>query len=240
MSSAAAEAGRAMVEDAVDEDKALSLAKQYLAQQRDEASTAAPQEAAEAAEQEPEAEEFDYEAELPPEIQQNLEGPEDEPELELEAEEPNWETDEDEEYVDDDVQKERNKRVALEKKVAWLEGNALTRNRKTWVEKDGKYFPFANVEEIATKASSRKEFDRMAKSENDRIKALPAVQRILAQKTGESKQPTADEWGAPSSGPGLVPSNADEAQIKLEAARKTGSLPKVIKAMFDTGKIKNL
>ena len=187
--------------------------------------------------QETEAEDMD---ELDPEIPDELAAlvEDDEPDFtEAEEEEPDYQPEDDEEYDDPAVKAERNKRIALEKKVRWLEEQKLKNDRKRWVEKDARFFPWANAEDIASRASSRKQFAQMMKAENERIKKLPAVQKILAER---GKTEIKEQWGTPSAGPGLVPTQASDAKTQMERARATGSLKEQIKGLFDSGKIENL
>jgi hypothetical protein len=220
-------------------EAALVAAADLVEEARGEAeavATDAPAEPEEGQEQVAD-EELGFDLELPAEIQANLEGPEDDY-VPVAEEEPTFELDEEDEYADPAVLEERNKRIALEKKLKWLEEKQLVQSRKQWLEKDGKYFPFANLDEIAAKATSRKEFDRLAKAENDRIKSLPGIQRLLEAKPEAPGPSVADQWGQPAAGPGLVPSDADAIQQNLEKARKTGNVQGAVRALLDSGKIR--
>lgn len=189
----------------------------------------------EAVEQEPEAE-FDPSPELPDDLVAELDEPDfEEPEASFEPEE-KYEAEEDE-YEDPALSAERNKRVALEKKLKWLEEQKLKSDRKRWVEKDAKYFPLADVQSIAQRAKSRGEFARLAKAENERIKKIPGIAKMISEK---SKQEIVDQWGEPSGGPGMVPSDATDAAEKHAKVRREGNLKETIKSMFETGAIKNV
>ena len=194
---------------------------------------------AQEAPEEAEGQETEAEFNLEPEIPDELASLMDEPDIE---DEPTYQEPQDdyqveaEEYEDPAVTAERNKRIALEKKLKWLEEQKLSSDRKRWVEKDGPFFPYADAEGIAARCSSRKEFAREAKRENERIKKLPGVKKMMEQMRA---QQITDEWGSPTAGPGPVPASAIESKEKLEAARRTGNLKNVVGALFETGKIKS-
>ena len=193
--------------------------------------TEAPQITEQVVEQEPAPEpEFSIDRELPEDIQLDLDT-EDEldlPELEAEEEPEQYE---DDEYADEAVLAERKKRVALEKKLAYVQNQKLKADRKTWVERDAEYFPLADAKGIAERASSRREFRRLAKAEHERLKPFFLAQ-VKAREDAlreAHQQKQAQAWGKPMTGPS-VPTEATEYVENIEKARRTGSLRETIKA----------
>lgn len=224
--SAATEAAAGLVDDLVGAEQAAEV----------------PQEAAQAAEQTKETVdtvEFDLAPELPDDLQMEMAGPD----PEAYEVEPVYQddTEDDDEYEDPAVTAERNKRKALEKKVAWMEEQQLLQARARWVEKDAQYFPLVNAEEIAAKASSRREFARLAKAENDRLKPLVekfvAAEREKVAQTGQAQQAElAEAWGKPTAGPGYVPAEALETAAQIEKIRKAGSFLDATRARLGLGR----
>lgn len=202
-----------------------------------EASPEAPQEAEPVAETQPEAEieneeeELSLEAELPDDLEDDEEyALEDEPHDEVE-----------DEYLDPEVQEERNKRIAAEKRLRHIEAENLKRARKEWVAKDGNRYLLADVAKIAAESKSRREFNRKALDEHNRIKSLPGVQNLINKQqagTQTREEQLVDQWGKPSTGPGLVPSDAQEATAAVDAAFKRGGLAASVKEMLTRGIVK--
>lgn len=218
-------------------DAATEAAQSLLAEAED--ATDAPQVSEEGEEQTPEVvDEFDME--LPADLAAEIEATPDfesepEPEASFEEEE------EPDEYEDPAVAEVKSQLRKTQKQLAWEKEQRLKQSRKQWVDKDGKYFPLADVKGIADKAQSRREFARLAKEENDRIKALPGVKKLLAAKAGASgaaeQAEQAEAWGTPATGSGLVPSEAAEAQAQIDKARATKGFRGAVTEMLKTGKV---
>lgn len=212
------------------DEAALAAANAILDQARNEdaPSPDAPQEAEEAVEQEPEAE-FDLNAELPEDLEDEDFSVED-----TTYDEPD---EEDEDYLDPAVTEERNRRIAAEKKLQYMEKQRMDEARKNWVLKDGKRYLLADIKTIAKTATSRREFNKQALAEHNRIKELPGVQKLMrgGPKTDEQMR---DAWGSPTSGAGLVPAEAEEAQLRVDKAFKTKGLTASISEMIKSGLIR--
>lgn len=231
MSNAATEAAAGLVEDLVGAEAATEAPQQ-----------AEQQEAVEQAEETVDTVELDLSPELPDDLAQEIAMPDfedDTPEPTFTAEEPY--DDSEDEYEDPAVTAERNKRKALEKKVAWMEQQQLIQARARWVEKDAQYFPLVNAEEIAAKSSSRREFARLAKAENDRLKPLVEkfveAERAKVAQTGQQQQAElAEAWGKPTAGPGYVPAEAIETMEQIQKIRKAGSFLDATRARLGLGR----
>lgn len=184
----------------------------------------------------PEEPEFEIDPQLPDDILADIDVEEEPPVEEEEEDFPGeaGEYDEDEEYADERLLAERKKRVAAEKKAAWLETQKLKADRKRWIEKEADYFPLADVESIAGRSSSRREFRRLAAAEQKRMvprfkRALKAAQAEAKAEVEQRREEVAQAWGKPVSGPPM-PAQAAHQMSRIDQARQTGSLIETIKA----------
>ncbi len=191
---------------------------------------------------------FDLTASLPPDLEEELAEPDfsydDEPEPSF-AQASEAEAEEDE-YEDEAVTAEKMKRRALEKKIAWMEGEQLKQNRTRWIEKDLPHFPalasFPNIaKDIANTSTSRRDFGRKALEQNKILaegmkgyveKVVGNVDKQKAQQQAE----LAEAWGSPTTGPGWVPSEAAQHAESVQKIRKAGSLLDATRARLGMGR----
>lgn len=170
--------------------------------------------------------EFTLDPEVPEEIRALVEEPdfEAEAEEEIEAEEEDW-VEGEEQYVDPQLQEERKKRIALEKKLAYVEQQRVKDARKTWEQEAAKFYPLANVKKID--ATSRRAFLRAAKQAHDdnKLFVLAAIEDKKKELEAEREQIRAEvraeleaAWGRPISGSSQVQAAAPDQQRKIDKA----------------------
>jgi hypothetical protein len=175
-----------------------------------------------------------YEVEVPQDILDEL----DEPDFTAEAE-AEVNNDEDLNYEDGDTE-ERKKRIAAEKRTAWLEGRLADQSRAKWKAEATKYFPLSEHALNDIKADSRRAFLREARAAHDSVvpyikplieKLKAAEEQAKAEGALEGRQEARVAWGNPTTGPGSVPVQAGASNAELAEARKSGNLAKVISVM---------
>jgi len=198
---------------------------------------ASGQEAAVAQEDEQETVELPtFEVELPEDLEAELDAPDFEAEAEAEV------IDDGEEYVEgyEVDSEERRKRIAAEKKAAWLEGRLAETNRSKWEAEAKKYFPLSEHALANIKADSRRAFLREARTAHQAVlpyvkplvdKLAEAEAAVKAQAKADGRQEAQAAWGTPTSGPGSAPVAASARNEELDAARRSGNLAKVIGIM---------
>lgn len=140
------------------------------------------------------------------------------------------------EYQDpEDLQKQLHK---LRKELEFHKTQRASDNQKRWRQSAEKRFPLADFDSIT--ATSRRSFERAAaqshnanynilKPHLDAFKTAKATLKETA--LAEAKAEATAAWGTATTGPGQPPSEAREKQEKLEKARATGDLSKIIGAM---------
>lgn len=198
---------------------------------------------------EPEAEEPEAEAELPPEAPAEwlAEEPDFEAEARAELEIEPDETEEefvDEGYVDPQIQEERVRRIAAEKRAAHLETLRLKDARKSWVTEALEHAPLA-VHEFGEdlagiEATSKRDFLRKAAAGHNKIRGIaqaisPNVKAEVDQVKAEAKAAAERGYGQPTVGPGSAPAQAGEQAAKVAAGRAQKGLRGAIGAMLDGG-----
>jgi hypothetical protein len=196
--------------------------------------------AAQKVEQEAAVEIPSYEADVPDDLLAEL----DEPDFEAEAEAET--SGGEEEYVEgfEADSEERKRRIAAEKKAVWLEQRLAEQNKGKWQAEAKKYFPLSEHALANIKADSRRAFLREARAAHEAILPYvkPLVERLAEvtqsakeQARAEGRGEAAAAWGAPTTGPGVVPVKASANEAELEAARKTGNLAKIIGVLMKQG-----
>lgn len=174
-----------------------------------------------------------YEVELPEDLLAELDTPdfEEEAEHEIEAAPETYD-----EYAEEDSE-ERKKRIAAERKAQWFEGRLNEQNRSKWEDEAKKYFPLSEHALKDIKANSRRAFLREARAAHDKVLPYvkPLVERLISsteQAKADAKTEGRDEaaaaWGAPTTGPGVVPVSSSADKAELEAARKSRNLSKIV------------
>lgn len=173
-----------------------------------------------------------------PEVPQDIFDELDEPDFTAEAE-AEVNDDEDLSYEDGDTE-ERKRRIAAEKRTAWLEGRLADQNRSKWEAEAKKYFPLSEHALKSIKADSRRAFLREARAAHDSVvpyvrplveQLAKATEQTKAEARLEGRQEAANAWGAPTTGPGQVPVQAGQRNDELAEARKSGNLAKIITVM---------
>lgn len=113
-------------------------------------------------------------------------------------------------------------------------------NSAKWAKEAAMRFPYANLNGID--ATSKRAYLRAAAlSHNSNYAALrPLIEslsaaraRLASEASVDARAAAAEAWGKPTTGPGVAPLEAGEAQAKLNEARRTGSLTNSIKALLD-------
>jgi hypothetical protein len=202
-----------------------------------------PQVVEQAAEQE-EVIELDLTPDLPEDLQAEINLPDFEEEAApAYTPEPEYEA---EEYEDEAVTAERNKRIAAEKKLAWIEAEKLKADRLRWVEKDLPHFPalasFPKIaKELADSSTSRRDFGRKAQEQNQLLAEgmkgyVEKVAGNMSKQAEKQQEELAEAWGRPTAGPGYVPAEALETAVQIQKVRKAGSLLDATRARLGLGR----
>ena len=228
------------------EETAASAAEQLAqalvsADEAPEEASGSEEVAAEAQAQPEATSEFELEPEIPDDVREFLEEPnfEEEAETEVEASQP--EEYNEEEYTDPALAEERKKRIAAEKKAAWLEQQRVQANLGKWREEAVKYFPLSQPVLDDITATSRRGFLREAQRAHE--KTLPVFKQVAEMfeaklKTAQTQADEAErdiekaQWGPATSGPGGVPPEAAALQAKranYDLAKSRGNLVDMIK-----------
>lgn len=179
--------------------------------------------------------------EIPPDIKELLEEPdfEAETEAELAAEQAVEEEDENYEFEDDAVAKERKARIAAEKKAQWLEAQRLKDKRPDWKKEALKYFPHSKpfIDKIVNEATSRRAVLRQANAYHEQIAAhvgsiAPAVPQDETALRAAIRAEMEAAWGKPLTGPNAtqVPTEALDQAQRWEQARSRGDQVGMLKA----------
>ncbi len=148
------------------------------------------------------------------------------------------------EFVDPD---ELARRLAIaEKRLAFAEQKRAEAERNKWVTEAQKFFPFADASKIT--ATSRRAFLRQARDAHQSVAShvTPLLADIEAAKEAarkqayeEAKVEAASAWGKPNlgGGPSGAPVEAADAADRLDAARNSRNMTKVVKALMEGNRI---
>lgn len=117
---------------------------------------------------------------------------------------------------------ERRKRIKAERQLHWLQDQALETRRSNWCERDSKFFPYLSkeaVREIANQATSRRQFAKLARAQNEQVKkvAAPIIERELEKQRVDRKVALKAAWGSPVAGSG-VPAGAARVESAVRKA----------------------
>ena len=132
----------------------------------------------------------------------------------------------DEQYASEETVAERKRRVAAEKKAAWLEERLADTNRDKWTAEAEKYFPYASHALKDIKATSRRQFLKQAQAKHEEMKPhlatyLKAAGTVVTQTVEAARSAAETEvkesWGKPT----VDASNAvtQEAVFEAEVAK---------------------
>lgn len=187
---------------------------------------------------------FDFNPNIPEDIQSELDAADLDAEVEAEVAAYEPPTDEWGNPVEQDGEAVR-EQVKLRKRLEYLEKQLADSKKKNWAEEAEKFFPLSKHALDSIQATSRRAYLRAAKAEHDRI--LPHVQGYLAQAKVEvdAERATAQEttraevkdaWGKPLTGPddtaGAEADLARRVELAGEKTRATGSLAHVFREML--------
>lgn len=185
-----------------------------------------------------------------PEDYQELSGMPDfdaEAEAEVQHEEHEQQEEDDYQYQDESVVAERKKRIAAEKRAAWLEQRNVEQNIGKWKAEAIKYYPLAQpfIDAGLVKADSRRAFAREAKRVHETMKPYisekflkPLEEALKAREVetkDESTQQQRDDWGPARTGPNQVPAAATRTSEAYEGRQRAKTLVDEIKTMFTAG-----
>jgi hypothetical protein len=199
------------------------------------------------------------ETELPEEVPDEIKDIWEMPDFEEQAEaEIAAETPEEEEYEyteeSEELASERKKRIAAEKKTAWLEAQRVRESAGKWKAEALKYTPYCEpfIEDIASRATSRRALLREAKRVNDVVEAWadtkygkPSAEQeaaLRAELEAKIRKEYQDNgWGTITAGPGEVPAEAREKMNRVQTLlNNRAPLEQVILARKDAGDFDNL
>jgi hypothetical protein len=224
------------VGDAAEVAKAILLSDINEAEQ-EEAPSESEDSAAPEVEEVQETDFPDLDAEIPEDILEALEVPDEEDEDEEEEEE---------EYEYEDAEELKRKLTAERKKRKFLEDQKIRQGVKAWKAEAIKYFPFSESSLDNIQATSRRSYLKAARAEHEKVK--PIVQRmakVFQDKIEEEKKKGFEQgraeaqasWGKPTTGPGAPPVEGELSVEKQLALNEKGGLAAVYRAMMDSGKL---
>lgn len=191
--------------------------------------------------QEEEAQDTEFpnlDIEVPEDLLEELEVPDEEEEVE--------EEDEEEEYEYEDAETLKAKNAKLARENQFLKEQKVRQGVKTWKQEALKYFPLSEYKLDEITATSRRSYLKQARAAEAAIK--PTVQKLLgiAKATIDAEKEKArteargeveKAWGKPTTGPGQPPSNADLSDVDVLQINDKGGLSAVFKQMMDSGKL---
>jgi len=148
------------------------------------------------------------------------------------------------EFVDPD--EIARKLAVAERRLAYAEQKRAEAERTKWVAEATKFFPYADTSKI--NATSRRAFLRQARDAHQSVAShvTPLLADIEAAKEAarkqayeEAKAEAAAAWGRPNlgGGPSGAPLEAADAADKLDAARNSRNMTKVVKALMEGNRI---
>jgi hypothetical protein len=228
-------------------DAAAALTASFVGPEATDPEPVAVEAEADVVSEQPAAEEaapaapFDLNPELPEDIAAELAEAEvdDEVEAEVAAYEPELD-DYGQPVEDTDAVRER---IKLQKRVEFLEKQVVQTKAGQWRKEAEQYFPLAahSLDDIATKATSRRKYLALAKAEHERI--LPHIQGYLAKAKVEVDAEKSDvkdvaraevkaAWGDPISGPDAGVTDNAAYESRIVKARGTGRLTDVFREML--------
>jgi hypothetical protein len=166
-----------------------------------------------------------------------------EAEAELGVQESQQHEQEEYEYEDDGIVQERKKRLAAEKRAAWLEQQHRMANEGKWKAEAAKYYPLAQpfIDSGLIKADSRRAFAREAKKVHEAMKPYiaekflrPFEEEMKRRESGEVDQNREQEkadWGKPMAGPNQPPAQSERKVQQYEQNKRNPTLVDEIKSM---------
>lgn len=183
--------------------------------------------------------EVDFNPELPEDLLEFLEEPDDE---EDEVQVGTIETDDEEVYLDPEELARQN--AKLKKKIEWEQKKALSASRKAWAAEAQKYAPLSRPETIT--ATSRRAFLREAKAQHDQNYKLVAPivdqyrkkeENIRVEVERQVRAELEQAWGRPTVGAAGAPSLASQKADDLQKARNSRNLTGAVKALINANEI---
>jgi hypothetical protein len=184
--------------------------------------------------QETATDEFNFDIEVPEDLLEELEIPDEEDE----------ETEEEYEDEYEDPDSLKRKLAAERKKVEYLEKQKVEKGRKEWAKEAAKFFPLSEPYLEKITATSRRSFIREAKAKHEELKPLfekfSEKNKIIleaekAKAIEEARAIAEKAWGKPTSGPDVPPSNAEISVEEEKALINKGGLFEVTKEMIKRG-----
>ena len=135
----------------------------------------------------------------------------------------------DEQYTSEETVAERKRRIAAEKKAAWLEERLAETNRDKWTAEAEKYFPYASHALPKIKATSRRQFLREAQAAHEAMKPhlqryLQAAGNVVTETVAEARTAAEaqvkDAWGNPTVDASNTVSEDAQFQAVVEKSRR--------------------
>jgi hypothetical protein len=153
-----------------------------------------------------------------------------------------------EEYASEETVTERKRRIAAEKKAAWLEERLAETNRSKWEAEALKYFPYAQHQIGTIKATSRRQFLRDAQAAHTAMKphieqylkaAGTVVEKTVAEARTQVEAQVKDAWGNPTvdASNSVATEAAFEAEI-AQSRRESRSLEDHFKRLLRASTVK--